>query len=771
MASRVVGSSTGRRDLWLAVGTATLACAAPLAIGGVHPTTQLVLSAAAFALVGALVLTRRHPAAPDPPLLVAMLAACAVTALQLVPLPPALLRFLSPAAWDIRSDLSSTAWMPMTLDVPATILALVRALACIGVFVVAAAASRHRHIGRIILFTVAMLGGVLALVALGQRLVHADAILGLYRPRSQPGFGFFGTFVDVNHAASIFELGALVAASLALEVRGRARVLLIAAAALAVGALFYTTSRGALLGFAVGSFVLLGTLLVRATGVARGLIAAAVALAIGTATVLTADEALRHHFMPAATSNLWSNQKTRGWRDGLRMAADYRWTGVGRGAFEAPLRAYRDTDEAVRLVYPEDFVVQYAAEWGVPASLLIALLVLGGMRRVLARGHDLGPALVGATAAVVAVVVHELTDFGLEMSGVALPTAAVLGVVAGRAWSRETPMRRLPRAIIIPVAVVWLGALAGGAWALSRTVDADDTRVRAALAAGNADERTFQEVIARHPADDYLELMATERALRAHDAGAMHHLNRALRLHPANWQAHRLAARLLAAVGRRSQAALEYRLAARYGWLSDEKELVRVLGPDVVDAVTQDTPTLLGLVRRLVALGDVPDAMRAGDRAVEVAPHREAALAARTQLALDDLPRPLLLRWSTALAAEATTVESIDLAARGLVKASDNAGALALVSRARKLMPLDPGLSLVTAGVQLAAGDLTGVRATLASPAAQGMTLAQRQHAEELLAEASERAGDVEGAMVARARARMIARQLHQNAMVDSVPR
>jgi tetratricopeptide (TPR) repeat protein len=336
---------------------------------------------------------------------------------------------------------------------------------------------------------------------------------------------------------------------------------------------------------------------------------------------------------------------------------------------------------------------------------------------------------------------------------------------------RESPTRVLPRSVPSAVATLWIATLVAGGWAARHTLDSEDARLRQAVSTGMVDASMIDAAIARHPSDDYLELLAAESALRAHDNTAMHHLNRALRLHPANWQAHRLAGRLVAALGRRSQAALEYRLAARYGWLSDDNELVRVLGPHVIDAVAQDPQTLLGLAVRLIALGNLGDGTAAGERAVDVADRREPVLALRAELALDGQAPPLLERWSRALAGEATSVESFSLAARGLAKAGDLPGALQLVARARKAMPRDPDMILVAARLQLDAGDLAAVRMTLASPAAAGLTLAQRQQAEQLLAEASERSGDAEAAAVARARARMIERQLRQNSTVEGVPR
>jgi hypothetical protein len=71
------------------------------------------------------------------------------------------------------------------------------------------------------------------------------------------------------------------------------------------------------------------------------------------------------------------------------------------------------------------------------------------------------------------------------------------------------------------------------------------------------------EMIERHPLD-YLAYGETAAVLlRAGDPRAARFLNHALRLHPTHPGLHRLAARMLVASGRRSQAAVEYALALR----------------------------------------------------------------------------------------------------------------------------------------------------------------------------------------------------------------
>ncbi|HWE29149.1 MAG TPA: O-antigen ligase family protein, partial [Polyangia bacterium] len=569
-------------------------------IGAVHPATQVILSAAALALFAAYGWMRRARGMRTVPFAGAMLLALVFTAIQLVPLPAPLVALLSPEAYQLRRQVGPDRWfVPLTVDVPATLLALARGAACAGVFLVLGRFVRSRRHARRLAWAIAATGALVALIAFVQRAAGVDAIYGFYRPRSLPGFGVFGSFVDVNHAASVLALGLLVSAGVAIDVRGTARVAAIACAALCGCALLFSASRGALVGAAIGSLLFAVVQFSRVIGWVRGSVAALVVLVAVMAFSLWTSEAVRARFTVPA-QQLWSNQKTRGWSAGLRMADAYRWTGVGRGAFETPVDAFRVQSDGVRLVYPEDIFVQLASEWGFPAAIAIMMLVLASARRFVPAMAKLSPTSVAAVCGVIAVVAHEVTDFGLETLGVALPTTIALGIAVGESGAEDRKHARhsarsriIPAASVASFAAAWVLTLALSAWAARRTVDADWSR----LTSGRVDDGNLAAAIARHPADDYLELLAAQRALQAGSATAMHHINRALTLNPSNWQAHRMAARLLAATHHTSQAALEYRLAIDNGFAANFEELATILGPAVVDAVPQQPPALFDLAR------------------------------------------------------------------------------------------------------------------------------------------------------------------------------
>ena len=361
-------------------------------------------------------------------------------------------------------------------------------------------------------------------------------------------------------------------------------------------------------------------------------------------------------------------------------------------------------------------------------------------------------------------VVHELMDFGLELPGVAFPTMLVLATVVGRVTAEER--QRGPREYRIPLplsAAILAGTvvmMVGAAFACRHSLNADFQQFHAAAASHSVDEQALQLAIARHPADDYLELLAAQRGYEKKRADAMHHVNRALRLHPANWQAHRLAALMLVGLNRPGQAALEYRLALENGMALNPSELGRALRLHVVDAVPQTAPRLMELAHGLYGIGLISEGDAAAQRAIERSESRQAMFIARTQLAFDaNVPR-VLAPAVEAMLAEAESVEAFALAGRSLSRLGEQAQSNAAIEAGIKRHPGEGPLFLVGAELRLAAGDVGGARAMLSRAGKVTLTLSERQRAEELMADVADRSGDVEGALLARARSRLIGKQL-----------
>jgi hypothetical protein len=689
-----------------------------------------------------------------------------MTALQLAPLPAALVRLLSPRAAELRAETAGgalPAFLPLTLDVPATVIELGKGMACLALLLIVGNSARRSSRARPLVWTLAFLGAAVSIIHLVQRLTGATRILGLYVVHHLPGSGFFGTFVNGNQASSLLALSALVAAGLALQSEGALRAAAAASAVLSTAVVLSTGSRAGILALGLGGCLYAGLVLSRRFGPARGvLLALGLLVGIGGFT-LWAAQGVRARIASTASNRL-SDQKIRGWRDTLEVVQAYSLTGVGRGAFEAPASAFRADDEGVRLGFPENIALQLLAEWGVPFTLALLLAVALSARGVVRVVPRLDPASQGAACGVVAVLLHEVADFGLELPGVAFPTVAALALVVARAEQygehRSDYGRRLKARWTAPVMAVWGLALAGAVWALPRTLVADGLRMRALVA--KKDPAALEQLgaaIGRHPADYYLELLAGDAAVATSDASAGRHLNRAQRLNPGDPVPHLVTARWLARNNRRSQAALEFRIAHERGSSILLENLWRAVGPKQLgNSVPQTSATLLEAAAYLLRKGYLAEARDVSARAVSSGGRAEAALLRRLLLAIESGAKDFIAEAARDLLAMAREPASFAGAARGLALVGRPADADGAIDQGLAANPHDTTLVLAGARQRMDRGDLTGALAFLQRRDEDSLTLADRIQFDELGASLADKRGDAVTAVALRAHARSLTR-------------
>lgn len=126
----------------------------------------------------------------------------------------------------------------------------------------------------------------------------------------------------------------------------------------------------------------------------------------------------------------------------LDAIARFPWTGHGYGSFAHAFEAYRAADFAIgtNVTEAHNIYLELAFELGIPATILAVGAVLwlvcfcnvGAFRR---RRERIFPVL--AVSASVLVAIHSLADFSLQLPGVALIYAALLGIGCAQSWSQR----------------------------------------------------------------------------------------------------------------------------------------------------------------------------------------------------------------------------------------------------------------------------------------------------------------------------------------------
>ncbi|HEX8435819.1 O-antigen ligase family protein [Archangium sp.] len=575
-------SRTSRYSLGAEGVLSVLLVLVPLALGGASSWVHWPLVAlAGLALVLACVGARRQRQSLCVPLLALPLGAGALLCLlQLVPLPPGLLALLSPEAAELRDfilvPLGLDGARPLSMDPPATWRELAKHLAYLLTFVAAVQVCRSGRARRRLLATLAFTGAGVATVGLVHALLGLTRLLGLIafvhaRPPLLTPFG------NPNHLAAFLALSATVALGLALSSGNRARAAPFVVATVLSGAgVLLSLSRGGIAFFVFGLLALALLLLLQrragTPGARTWRLGGAVLLCL--LGVLAVGGSVAAERISAELASVDSVEELRHSKVALwpMMASAARAfpLGMGRGAFESVFPRYQTRPTINTYTHPENVVLQLATELGVPGLVVLAV-ALWGFGRLLRR-EGLEAAELAVLAGVAALGLHDLFDFSLE-----LPASAVAALVALATVARpehrarpEAPGGLAPMPVLaggVALTLLALAALVPGRHTLS-AADAELGALVTARAPLAEVRARGLALIDRHPTDYALHDLLGTACVASGPSGATEALafaNRALFLNPLDARAHRVAARALLVLRRRTQAFLEYRLAFEAG--------------------------------------------------------------------------------------------------------------------------------------------------------------------------------------------------------------
>jgi tetratricopeptide (TPR) repeat protein/O-antigen ligase len=564
------------------------------------------------------------------PLLALLGTAALATALQLVPVPAALVAYLSPLRHALAVDTAQALdaglprFLALSYDPPATLVALATLVGQLGL-AYACMRVAGSGTGRLWLLRVVALAGVaMAVCGLVHRALDIDALFGVYQPAyATPAYP--APLLNDNHLAGFLSLTAPLALVLAVDSAGLARLGWVAGLTAIAATNVLVGSRGGVLSLGVG---LVGAVIAlvsqrqrRPSRVPRAvLVPAGIVIVCGVVLVaaLTTDR-IRAELGQTSMEELDDPRSKFGvWRKSVILTAENPWTGVGRGAFE-PAFTRLHASGTKTYSHVENQYVQIFVDWGVPVAAALLVLALWLGRSALGRWNA-GSLEAGALAALAALAAHAITDFHLELPGVAAAAIAVLAVLVpgtprtgpgrparrpGRQPGRESQReRRRPWMWRVPALAAGAGVVAlaaspagrgarEGEAALVALVDAapaPEPRSPARVEAAGQGARAIalgRALVDRHPADYLLAGLLAQAYFRQRDVEAVRWVNRALALNPKHAGLHVLAAHMLLAAGRRGQALIEYALALRYTLTPREVlgDLLRRF-PDPAEAAT-----------------------------------------------------------------------------------------------------------------------------------------------------------------------------------------
>lgn len=398
------------------------------------------------------------------------LVAAAIAA-QLVPLGGAVLAVVSPQlssvlrAYDVPYALQAVGAVApahaLSINPDATWLGL-SMFVSLAVYSVGLAAVLTSADVRRLAQHVAVIGGVLAMIAILQRATFNGKLFWFWAPENDPG-NAFGPFVNRNHFAGwmimalMLAIGGLLGRLATVARRApprewQRRLLWLASAeanrriltgfliVLMAMSLVLTTSRSGLVSF-LAAMSITGVVALRrlSGGAQRVLVIAYLGLIVIVAVNATGVGVLQARFHQEA--NIVG--RIVAWQDTLDIVRDFPLTGTGLNTYGDAMLFYQQGNTQVHMAQAHNDYLQLAAEggWllGVPAAIAL-LVVAREIRRRFADGSRATMSYwlrLSAVTGLVAIGLQETVEFSLQMPGNAAVFATLLAVAIGRLPSEE----------------------------------------------------------------------------------------------------------------------------------------------------------------------------------------------------------------------------------------------------------------------------------------------------------------------------------------------
>ena len=369
---------------------------------------------------------------------------------QLLPLPPVLVQWLSPARWSAvaaaraASGYNAHGWAALSVAPPLTFERLLFVIPAMAVFVTAREISwwwRDQ-----VWIAVAPVIGIAWL----------ESILGLvqfYFSRIDNGQGGLasGSYVNHNHFAGLMEICFPVAlmwmiARLRQTTPDRTMTsalgtaVLLAISTCLLMAVVVSLSRMAFIStlIAVGVITLtwLGSWVSRNPNSHRllrwGVWILPVVLPLLILVFLSPRELFLRFADMSANEEVTVEGRTEIWRETTQAAAAYKWTGCGLGAYERGLYRFKNLAPVNRIDFAHNDYLQILTELGIPGTLLAGAFAVWFVSRMISvilwrGGSNSWELAVGVLGATAALGMHSLADFNFYIPANAMAFAWLCG--------------------------------------------------------------------------------------------------------------------------------------------------------------------------------------------------------------------------------------------------------------------------------------------------------------------------------------------------------
>ncbi len=440
----------------------------PLAFGTVEPWSYAVMEILSFLALSMFVvgMARKRDPFLSVPGIVPLLFFLAYILFQTIPLPPQLVKFLSPAAYELHSTIlavsDSNQWMTISVHPSATLREFFRWATYVAFYVLTIQLLKRNDRIRKTIFTIAIFGALLSFSSILQFYLTDDIALWF---RHVPKNGMIvGPYICHNHYAGLMEMMFPVVLALFFFYRPRTRSrsflkgvaeilsqkranihILIGAAALLIGtSIFVSLSRGGMLSMCFS--LIFFTCLVFKRKINRAhatLIAGIVLLTALSVGWFGWDHIFERFSQLKKVDGTLYDGRIDIWKDSLNIFKDFSITGAGIGTFSDIYPAYKSILRDHFVNYAHNDYLELAIEGGIFSLLLAVCFIfsisLKSYRMFLNRRDAFAVYMyMGSITGIIALLIHSVVDFNLHVGANGLWFFFLCGLAVS---SSATPMR------------------------------------------------------------------------------------------------------------------------------------------------------------------------------------------------------------------------------------------------------------------------------------------------------------------------------------------
>jgi len=331
---------------------------------------------------------------------------------------------------------------------------------------------------QIISFSLLFIAMAISFYAIYQFVADSDRVWTLIKPYPHRGSG---TYICPNHFAGFLEV--LLPLGLAYAVTGRlkpvARVLVGYMVLVMIAGLIATVSRGGWLATAVAVIAFFGILMFQ-QGYRIPALVALTLLVGATFFVVPKSFTLQLRLKRVFTDRGQVDDDFRFalWRPAFEMWKDYPWWGVGPAHFDSRFRAYRPEGVQLSPNRVHNDYLNTLTDWGVAgAALVVSAWVLLGLGIAQTRqsvrlstgalggksGSNKFAFVVGASLGLIALLIHSVVDFNMNIPANAILVVALMAMLTGhlrfateRWWSRVGLATKLGVSVLLAGGMAYL---------------------------------------------------------------------------------------------------------------------------------------------------------------------------------------------------------------------------------------------------------------------------------------------------------------------------